>query len=64
MCNAGPFTARYYCGTVDGEILSFGHTWEQPDLSKLNIEDDFEDEDGINERLIKQFQHQNQRKQF
>lgn len=64
MCNAGPFTARCYCGTVDGEILSFGHTWEQPDLSKLNIEDDFEDEDGINERLIKQFQLQNQRKQF
>ncbi|RCK65831.1 DNA excision repair protein ckn1 [Candida viswanathii] len=64
MCNAGPFTARYYCGTVDGEILAFGHVWEQPDLTELHVEDGDGDEDDFNERLIKQFQLENERKQF
>ena len=39
MVNAGPFTGTYYCGTIDGEIISWSPQWEQP-----NLEDMVEDE--------------------
>ncbi|EMG47227.1 ckn1 DNA excision repair protein ckn1 [Candida maltosa Xu316] len=67
MCNAGPFTARYYCGTVDGEILAYGPCWEQPDLSEFQFSDsevDDEDDEDFDEKIIKKFQLEAKRKQF
>lgn len=35
MVNAGPFSATYYCGTMDGEIVSWSPKWEQPNLDNI-----------------------------
>ncbi|KAF6072441.1 WD domain, G-beta repeat family protein [Candida albicans] len=67
MCNGGPSTAKYFCGTIDGEIISWGPCLDKPDLSELRQQDennDFDDDEDINERLLKQFQLENKRKQF
>lgn len=67
MCNGGPSTAKYFCGTIDGEIISWGPCLDKPDLSELRQQDennDFDVDEDINERLLKQFQLENKRKQF
>ncbi|ABN66226.2 WD repeat protein [Scheffersomyces stipitis CBS 6054] len=38
MVNAGPFTGKYYCGTIDGEIIAWSPHWEQPNIEDL-VED-------------------------
>lgn len=35
MVNAGPFTGTYFCGTIDGEILSWAPQWDQPNLEDM-----------------------------
>lgn len=35
MCNGGPFTATYYCGTVDGEILCWKPFWDTVDPEEV-----------------------------
>lgn len=35
IVNAGPFSATYFCGTMDGEIISWAPKWEQPDLDRI-----------------------------
>ncbi|KAI5950082.1 hypothetical protein KGF57_004428 [Candida theae] len=43
MCNGGPFTATYYCGTVDGEILCWKPFWDKIDPEEVL---DLEEEKG------------------
>lgn len=35
IVNAGPFSATYLCGTMDGEIISWSPKWEQPNLEQI-----------------------------
>ncbi|RLV94177.1 DNA excision repair protein ckn1 [Spathaspora sp. JA1] len=35
MVNAGPFTGTYYCGTMDGEIISWSPNWIKPNLDDI-----------------------------
>ncbi|EGW31495.1 uncharacterized protein SPAPADRAFT_67550 [Spathaspora passalidarum NRRL Y-27907] len=35
MVNAGPFTGTYYCGTMDGEIISWSPNWVKPDANDI-----------------------------
>lgn len=35
IVNAGPFTATYICGTMDGEILQWAPSWETPDIDDI-----------------------------
>ena len=44
MCNGGPFTATYYCGTVDGEILCWKPFWDK--LDPEDVVDLAEEEEG------------------
>lgn len=52
MVNAGPFSATYYCGTMDGEIISWAPKWNKPDLNE--IVDKLNDFDLATEILRKQ----------
>lgn len=56
MCNGGPFTATYYCGTIDGEILCWKPFWDIVDPGE--IVDFGEENDGggdldVDEILLK-----------
>ncbi|KAI5959594.1 uncharacterized protein KGF55_005238 [Candida pseudojiufengensis] len=54
MCNGGPFTAKYFAGTNDGEIIQWSPFWEHPDLEDLRIESRNEnDSEDIDELLLK-----------
>jgi DNA excision repair protein ERCC-8 len=35
MAYAGPFTGTYYCGTMDGEILTWSPHYHKPDIEEL-----------------------------
>lgn len=35
IVNAGPFTATYICGTMDGEIITWAPTWDKPDIDDV-----------------------------
>ncbi|KAK6455171.1 WD40-repeat-containing domain protein [Scheffersomyces xylosifermentans] len=57
MVSGGPFTGKYFCGTIDGEILSWSPHWEQPSLEEI-IEESYEvestAEDVLGKRLLVQ----------
>ncbi|KAI5966063.1 hypothetical protein CANMA_003309 [Candida margitis] len=44
MCNGGPFTATYYCGTIDGEIICWKPFWDSIDPEEVV---ELEEEGGV-----------------
>lgn len=53
MVSAAPFSGTYFCGTMDGEIISWSPSWAVPDIegnefeSKTSIEYDTERKDQM-----------------
>ncbi|KAK6462233.1 WD40-repeat-containing domain protein [Scheffersomyces coipomensis] len=58
MVSAGPFTGTYFCGTMDGEIISWSPHWDKPNIRDLvddiPLEEETIDLDPIKTRLDKQ----------
>ncbi|KAI5953283.1 hypothetical protein KGF54_002654 [Candida jiufengensis] len=53
MCNGGPFTAKYFAGTNDGEIIQWSPFWEKIDIEDFIINDNENGEEDIDEIILR-----------